>query len=48
MTATNSKKDLSMDIIIKTPDQIEGIRKSCQLAAKTLNFATSLVKENWT
>ncbi len=31
-------------IIIKTPEQIEGIRKSCQLAAKTLDFAEQFVK----
>ena len=31
-------------VIIKTPEQIEGIRKSCQLAAKTLNFLRDEVK----
>ncbi len=32
-------------IIIKTPEQIEGIRKSCHLAAQTLDFAGQFVKE---
>ncbi len=32
-------------IIIKTPGQIEGIRKSSKLAAETLEFAGQLVKE---
>lgn len=32
-------------IIIKTPEQIEGIRKSGQLAAKTLDFAEQFVQE---
>jgi len=31
-------------IIIKTPEQIEGIRKSSQLAAQTLDFAEQFVK----
>ena len=31
-------------IIIKTPEQIEGIRKSCRLAAETLNYAAQFVK----
>ncbi|WP_372934243.1 type I methionyl aminopeptidase [Mariniphaga sediminis] len=31
-------------IIIKTPEQIEGIRKSCQLAAQTLDYAAQFVK----
>lgn len=31
-------------IIIKTPEQIEGIRKSSQLAARTLNYAEQFVK----
>jgi methionyl aminopeptidase len=31
-------------IIIKTPEQIEGIRKSSQLAARTLNHAEQFVK----
>lgn len=31
-------------IIIKTPTQIEGIKKSCQLAAKTLKYLSSFVK----
>ena len=30
-------------IIIKTPEQIEGIRKSCKLASKCLNFIESYV-----
>lgn len=30
-------------IIIKTPAQIEGIKKSCQLAAKTLKYLSSFV-----
>jgi len=34
-------------ILIKTPEQIEGIRKSCRLAAKTLNFAEGLVSWEW-
>lgn len=32
-------------IIIKTPEQIEGIRKSAHLAAKTLDYAEQFVKE---
>lgn len=32
-----------MSIIIKTASQIEGIRKSCQLAAKTLQFLEAFV-----
>jgi methionyl aminopeptidase len=36
-----------MDIIIKKPEQIEGIRKSCALAAETLDFAEQLVNKNW-
>lgn len=32
-------------IIIKTPEQIEGIRQSSHLAAKTLDFAEQFVKE---
>lgn len=32
-------------IVIKTPEQIDGIRKSAQLAAKTLDFAEQFVKE---
>lgn len=35
-------------IIIKTPEQIEGIRKSCRLAAETLDFAAQFVKEGVT
>jgi methionyl aminopeptidase len=31
-------------IIIKTPEQIEGIRKSCRLAAETLDYAAQFVK----
>jgi methionyl aminopeptidase len=31
-------------IIIKTPEQIEGIRKSCRLAAQTLDYAAQFVK----
>lgn len=31
-------------IIIKTPDQIDGIRKSCKLAAETLEYAAQFVK----
>ncbi len=31
-------------IIIKTPEQIEGIRKSCRLAAETLAYAGQFVK----
>ena len=31
-------------IIIKTPEQIEGIRKSCKLAAQALDFAAQFVK----
>jgi methionyl aminopeptidase len=30
-------------IIIKTPEQIEGIRKSCKLAAETLDYASQFV-----
>jgi len=32
-------------IIIKTPEQIDGIRKSCHLAAETLDFAEQFVSE---
>ncbi len=32
------------NIIIKTPEQIEGIRKSCRLAAETLDFIEPHVK----
>jgi methionyl aminopeptidase len=32
------------DIIIKSPEQIEGIRKSCKLAAETLSFIGEFVK----
>ena len=32
-------------IIIKTPEQIEGVRKSSKLAAQTLDFAEQFVKE---
>lgn len=32
-------------IIIKTPEQIDGIRKSSRLAAKALNYAEQFVKE---
>lgn len=38
----------SRDIIIKTAEQIEGIRKSCQLAAKVLDFIEPEVKEGVT
>ncbi len=31
-------------IIIKTPEQIDGIRKSCKLAAQALDFAAQFVK----
>jgi methionyl aminopeptidase len=31
-------------IIIKTPEQIEGIRKSCQLSAKGLNYLEKLIQ----
>lgn len=31
-------------IIIKTPEQIEGIRRSCHLAAQTLDYASQFVK----
>jgi methionyl aminopeptidase len=36
------KKD---KIIIKTPEQIDGIRRSCKLAAETLRFIQEYVKE---
>ena len=32
-------------IVIKTPEQIEGIRRSAKLAAKTLDFAEQFVQE---
>lgn len=32
------------EIIIKTPEQIEGIRQSCHLAARTLDYITNFVK----
>lgn len=31
-------------IIIKTPEQIEGIRKSCKLAARALDYASQFIK----
>lgn len=31
-------------IIIKKPEEIEGIKKSCRLAAKTLNYLSTFVK----
>ena len=34
-----------MDIIIKNAEQIEGIRKSCELAADTLRFLKYKVRE---
>ena len=34
-----------MGIIIKTEEQIEGIRKSSQLAGRTLNFIEDHIKE---
>jgi methionyl aminopeptidase len=37
-----------MSIIIKTTEQIEGIRKSCQLAAESLRFIENYVKEGVT
>ena len=36
------------NIIIKTPEQIEGIRKSCRLAAQTLDYAGQFVKKGVT
>ncbi|MDD4756366.1 MAG: type I methionyl aminopeptidase [Prolixibacteraceae bacterium] len=36
------------NIIIKTPEQIDGIRESSRLAAKTLDFAGQFVKEGVT
>lgn len=36
-----------MGILIKNEEQIEGIRKSCELAADTLNFAEDLVWSKW-
>lgn len=35
-------------IIIKTPEQINGIRKSCKLAAQALDYAAQFVKEGVT
>ncbi|HYQ59302.1 MAG TPA: type I methionyl aminopeptidase [Draconibacterium sp.] len=35
-------------IIIKTPEQIEGIRQSAKLAAKTLDYAEQFIKEGVT
>jgi methionyl aminopeptidase len=32
------------EIIIKSPEQIDGIRKSCRLAAETLDYARQFVK----
>src|SRR6056297_2151969 len=32
------------DIILKTPEQIEGIRRSCRLAAETLDFAAQFIQ----
>ncbi|MFZ2152445.1 MAG: type I methionyl aminopeptidase [Microgenomates group bacterium] len=32
-------------VIIKTPSQIEGIRQSCQLAAQTLEYTASFIKQ---
>ena len=37
-----------MAIIVKTEEQIEGIRRSCQLAADALNFAEKLLKDKGT
>lgn len=37
-----------MSILLKTPEQIDGIRKSSRLAAKTLQFAGTLVKHGVT
>jgi methionyl aminopeptidase len=34
-----------MGIIIKTPEQIEGIRRSCQLAGNALEMISSFIKE---
>ena len=36
---------MKQQIIVKTQEQIEGIRKSCQLAAQTLDFITPRVQE---
>ena len=36
------------NIIIKTPEQIDGIRESCRLAAETLDYAGQFVKEGVT
>jgi methionyl aminopeptidase len=41
-------RDRKSKIILKTPEQIEGIRKSSQLAAATLNMITGYVKEGVT
>jgi methionyl aminopeptidase len=44
---TNFAQNLTSDmggIIIKTPEQIEGIRKSSQLAGQTLDYAEQFVK----
>ena len=38
-------RDKGSKIIIKTPEQIEGIRKSCMLAGNTLNIVAPYVKE---
>jgi methionyl aminopeptidase len=40
--ARNLSKDMA-EIIIKTPEQIDGIRKSSRLAAQTLDFAAQFV-----
>lgn len=37
-----------MGIIVKTDEQIEGIRKSCQLAADALNFIEPILREQGT
>jgi methionyl aminopeptidase len=42
--AQNLSKNNMSEIIIKTQDQIEGIRKSSQLAAQALDFAGQFVK----
>ena len=41
---SNYFKTNKVAIVIKSPEQIEGIRKSAQLAAKTLKYIEPFVK----
>ncbi|MFI5222110.1 MAG: type I methionyl aminopeptidase [Bacteroidia bacterium] len=43
-----SFREKASKIIIKTPEQIEGIRKSCEIAGETLNIVAPYVKQGVT